>query len=124
MRQLDLQQHSVDACREVFGEKNMLSRAERILRFAEESAELLKAVGLSYEQLCAIIAYEYFKRDKGEVSQEIAGVQTTLYGLANVFDVDVRLVSIKEIDRILANKDKIRAKHNAKPAEFVAQRVA
>jgi NTP pyrophosphatase (non-canonical NTP hydrolase) len=124
MRQLDLQQHSVDACREVFGEKNMLSRAERILRFAEESAELLKAVGLSYEQLCAIIAYEYFKRDKGEISQEIAGVQTTLYGLANVFDVDVRLVSIKEIDRILANKDKIRAKHNAKPAEFVAQRVA
>jgi hypothetical protein len=124
MRQLDLQAHSVEACREVFGEKNMLSRAERILRFAEESAELLHAVGLTFEQYCSIIAYEYFKREKGEVSQEIAGVQTTLYGLANVYNVDVRLVSIKEIDRIIANKEKIRAKHNAKPAQFVAQRVA
>jgi hypothetical protein len=124
MRNLDLQAHSVAACREVFGEKNMLSRAERILRFAEESTELLNAVGLPYEQLCSIIAYEYFKRERGEVSQEIAGVQTTLYGLANVFDVDVRIVSIREIDRILANKDKIREKHNAKLAQFVAQRVA
>jgi NTP pyrophosphatase (non-canonical NTP hydrolase) len=118
------QDRAVAAAIEVFGAANVADLEERKFRFVEEVFELTNALDIPYPQMCAALAYEYFKRQKGSVPQEIAGVQTTLYGLANALGIDVEIEANKEIARILENKVAIQAKHNRKPAQFVAQRVA
>lgn len=120
MRDLDLQAASVAIGTEVFGEANMISKEERLLRFTEEALELIRAAGMKFDQLAAMMVYEYYQRSPGELSQEIAGTQCTLYSLADANDVDVRIVTLKELDRVLAKKDHCRAKHAAKPASMRA----
>jgi hypothetical protein len=120
MRDLDLQEHTVSAGTEVFGVENMTNPEERLLRFAEEFFELVRAAGMPFDKLAAMLCYEYYVRKKGDVPQEIAGVQCTLYSLAEVLGYDVRIETLKEIERILAKKEECRAKHAAKPVTMKA----
>lgn len=116
----DLQNYSTDVCTEVFGEANMTSQRELDLRFAEEACELLYARGLPFSKLMEIMVHEYFTkpsmgRGAGEIHQEIAGTMVTLLNLAEVAEIDAEEATMMELKRILANKEKIRAKHDAKP---------
>jgi hypothetical protein len=110
--------------RVVFGDANIDDQRERILRFGEEAMELMRSAGLKMSDVMAL-AYEEFleKPVAGELSQEIAGVQNTLFALATSHKVDVYEVCITEIERMLNNKDKCRTKHDAKKPHLVAQRV-
>ncbi len=115
------QDYTVACAREVFGEINMDDQRERVLRFGEEAMELMRAAGLSFKDIAALACYE-FTRPKGELKQEIAGTQVTLFGLASAHKVDVGEEVAKECARILSKKDECRAKHAAKPASLVAQK--
>jgi hypothetical protein len=112
----ELQKRSVEIGTEVFGEFGMISKQERLLRFTEESLELMRAAGLTWNKLVSMAAYEFFDRQRGEISQEVAGVQCTLLSFANAHDIDAEQVTLKELQRVLDNKDECRAKHDAKPA--------
>jgi hypothetical protein len=118
-----LQQLAVETGCEVFGEANTLNPQERLLRFGEEAMELMRARGLKFQQVAALACHEFKKKEPGETSQEIAGVQFTLLSLANAAGVDAQDAVQKELLRVLANKEKCRAKHNAKPGAIVAQGV-
>jgi hypothetical protein len=118
MNQIRQLQKEVDVTgREVWGDANQDSKHERILRFGEEALELMRAGGLRHSEICALLAYE-FSREVGELSQEIAGVQNTLFGVATANGVDVYDAVQKEIQRVLARKDECRAKHDAKPSRL------
>lgn len=123
MRDLDLQAHVVETGKEVFGEANMTDCEERALRFTEEALELIRACGVRFETVAAMLAHEYYCRQIGHIPQEIAGTHSTLLSLADSLDIDARIVTLKECDRVLANKEACRAKHNAKP-EMFARKIA
>lgn len=118
-----LQDKTVAVGRKVFGDANLDDPRERAFRFGEEAMELLRACGLSFKEIASLLCNE-FQRPAGEISQEIAGVQCTLFGLASAHKVDVYDVTEKEIERVFANRNKIRAKHDAKPAHLVMQKVS
>ena len=107
----------------VFGYDKMNDKRERALRFGEEAMELMRAVGLSLQDVANLMDYK-FDRPAGNIEQEIAGVGVTLYALADNYDVDVDLAVEREILRVLRNADAIRAKHAAKPASVKTSSLA
>ncbi len=119
------QDYTVACAREVFGELNMDDQRERVFRFGEEAMELMRSAGLKFSDVMALAHEEFMvKPTAGELKQEIAGVQVTLFGLASSHKIDVGQEVATECARILAKKDLCRAKHNAKPAHLVAQKVS
>jgi hypothetical protein len=98
----------------VFSRANMTCVRERALRFFEEACEAARAAGLDREDMEHMVDYEC-SRPVGDVPQEIAGVQLTLFALSNVLGIDAEHETEKEIIRLLQNIDKLRAKHATKP---------
>ena len=98
----------------VFGYDKMSDKRERALRFGEEAMELMRAVGLSLQDVANLMDYE-FDRPAGNIEQEIADAGVTLYALADNYDVDVDLAVEREIIRVLRDADAIKAKDAAKP---------
>jgi hypothetical protein len=111
----EIQEHTVTVGTEVFGQAGMVSKQERLYRLAEETLELLRAAGLTYNQLSTMAAHEYFDRKPGEISQEVAGVQCTLLSFADAHGINTETVTLIELQRVLNKKDLCRAKHAAKP---------
>lgn len=109
-----LQVMSRDVCAHVFGEDSANNRRERALRFFEEACELARVEGLTKGDMNRLVEFEH-GRPPGVKSQEVAGVGLTLLTLAALDDIDVHDVCFNEIRRLLANRDKIRAKGDAKP---------
>jgi len=105
---------------EVFGAPNMRNPEERMKRFLEEALELVRAAGLGNEAILNVVDFE-MGRDVGpDVNQELGGAGVTLYALAEALGQDLDAVVATEINRVEANKDKIRAKHEAKPGSVKA----
>jgi sugar phosphate isomerase/epimerase len=102
-----------------FGESNLTDPKERALRFYEEANEAARAAGLSYDEMLNVLDYEW-SRPAGELSQELAGAQLTLFSLAAVNGIDLEAVTDAEIIRILRNIDACRAKHKLKPSNVKA----
>jgi hypothetical protein len=113
-----LQAHTVETGVQVFGEANMINKEERLLRMTEEFFELIRAAGLKFKDAAAMLSYEYYERPRGEVSQEVAGVQCTLFSFAEAHGIDIETVTLKELARVLNKKEEARAKHAAKPASM------
>lgn len=111
----DLQKYVREVGIEVWGVENVTNTHERKLRFAEEALELLRASGLSFSTVLQLLQHEYHDRQVGEVGQEIAGTFNTLLGLASSLNLDVEELALNELGRVLANKEKCRTKHDAKP---------
>ena len=106
-----------------FGQEAMMDSRERLLRFFEEAVELVRAGGLTLNDVQNVVTYE-FSRDIGVVTQEIAGTAVTLYAVASAFGVDLEEVAGNECHRVLENLEKIRAKQKAKPDHVKSARVA
>jgi hypothetical protein len=110
-----IQTHTVAVGAEVFGAEAMNSKEECLLAMAEEMLELLHAADLPFSKLADLVHNQYFCRPKGEVPQEVACVQFTLYAFAAVNGIKVEQELLAELTRVLENKAAIRAKHDAKP---------
>lgn len=119
-----LQKNVYEIGRLVFGGANVDDQHERALRFGEEAMECLRAAGLKMSDVMALAYHEFHEKPvAGDLFQEIAGAQNTLFALASSHKIDVFNVTQAEILRVLEKKDQCRAKHDAKPAHLVAQRV-
>lgn len=105
-----------------FGEKKANDPVFRARRFAEESAELCQASGLSREEMIQIVS-SVFDREPGQPDQEAGGVLVTLSGLCSSLDFSMRDAGEKELARIIANMDKIRRKERIKSGLDMAQQV-
>lgn len=93
---------------------------ERSMRFLEEALELVQAIRMmDREQAHAMVDY-VFDRPAGNIPQEIGGVGVTLFALCECLGMDFDEELHREMVRTLANTDKCRAKHAAKPAEVRA----
>lgn len=107
---------------EVFGRPSMTDPMERALRFGEEAMEVLRACGVPYSLVLDLLNYEYSKMVPGEIPQELAGAQVTLYALADVHGVPLDRATEVEIKRVRDNKEKCRAKSAAKPDHLFSTR--
>lgn len=83
-------------------------------RFAEESAELLQATGMSLEEAIFMVRWVY-SRPKGEPAQEAAGALNTLVTLANSLNINLGEAGVKDLMYCWANIGKIREKQAMKP---------
>lgn len=88
--------------------------AQRSFRFLEEALELAQAVGTTREDAQRLVEYVY-GRPVGQVRQEIGGVMVTLFALAESTGNSAAQAGEQELDRCIANTEKIRAKDLAKP---------
>lgn len=86
---------------------------ERCDRLLEEVFEILQAAGYNRSRIPAMENYVW-NREPGELPQEIAGTFVTLSALASVANVNLEKCINEEYDKILVNKDKIRAKQALK----------
>lgn len=85
--------------REVLGEEAVRNPKERGLRHSEEAIELAQSLGVTRQQMYALIRQVYDK-PVGEPSQEVAGSLFTLYVLADVIGVDPEVALAKELERV------------------------
>lgn len=89
----------------VFGEDDdtpdTASPLERALRFIEEAAELVQAIGLTEEQAMHVIRHVYSK-PVGERFQEFGGVMVTALALAESVETSLYDAEVAEVSRILA----------------------
>lgn len=88
---------------------------ERILRFGEESLELLQSEGVTREQALALVK-QVFDKEPGDPYQELGGVTVTLAAYCAIKDADAGWAFETEMTRvenpiIMA---KIREKHLTK----------
>lgn len=97
-----------------FDEEVCESKPDRNHRFLEEALELVQANGISHEECHQILNYVY-ARPKGELTQEVGGVITTLAALCASYKVDLEDCALTELDRIEANVERIREKQRGKP---------
>lgn len=89
--------------------------AERTHRFLEEALELAQANGCSQSDAHALVEY-VFGRPEGDLIEETGGVLVTLAALCNVAGVDMEDAGERELSRNWHRIDKIRAKHDSRPA--------
>ena len=92
------QQDVYEWVRSTFGEQYLNDR-ERALRFIEEAAELVQAIGLSKDDVDRIVAHVY-GRPVGDCVQEAGGVMITLEALAAHLKFDLETESDREWCRI------------------------
>lgn len=97
-----------------FGGKIADDKTERSHRFAEESLELVQALGCTKEEVLKLVDY-VFNRPLGEPSQEVGGVLVTLAALCRANKIDMNLAGETELKRVWKNIDKIREKQANKP---------
>lgn len=95
IKQLRLRKWAED----IFGYFTATTSRTRNLRFIEEAAELVQALGTPREDVEKVLDRVY-SRPPGEPGQEIGGVMVTLYLLAEVNGLDVEAEEDKEIARI------------------------
>lgn len=105
---------------EVFGEPNMKSRDERMIRFMEEAAELVQAGGMTREMAHRMIDYSYGRPKETEMHKEVGGVQITLFALADSFGIDVETAYKTEFNRVKDKAAECRIKHQGKPKSVKA----
>lgn len=97
-----------------FGIEILSNKRERGFRFCEESLELSQAVGITKEEVLALVDYT-FSRPIGKVSEEVGGVGTTLASLCGTHDIDMEYCFNHELDyKCWPNAEKIRVKHKSK----------
>lgn len=106
----------VEALESVFGREGVRDRGERMKRFLEEAVELVRAGGLPDADVSTVVAYELSRPVGPDLAQEIGGAGVTLFALADAFNFDLNACAQAEISRVLANKDRCRAKHASKPS--------
>lgn len=116
----ELQANVVKVGTDVWGAENATNPQERLFRMAEEFIELLRAAGLSWNQLGMISTREYFDKPVGELEQEVGGATSTLLAFANSRGIDVEEQVLLDLSNLLENKEAARAKHAAKPASMRA----
>jgi len=110
------------ACR-AFTAKVARSGIERCLRFFEEAAELVHALGLSRAQ-CDAVLDRVFSRPKGRPEQEFGGAGTTLLALAECEGYSADECEASELKRLLALPDEHwHKRQNAKDEEGLGERV-
>jgi hypothetical protein len=96
-----------------FGAEIASDRLERADRFIEECFELLQSGDYPKERIYALVDYVY-GREKGEPSQEVGGVMTTLAAYCQAHDLDMHEAGEAELARIWTKVNAIRAKQAAK----------
>lgn len=105
---------------ETLGEDCLKNLRERKLRFFEEALELVQSLGLPKEDVLKLVEYVY-SRKPGEPHQELGGVMTTILALATSSNFNAYEELRRETDRIFEAKDSIRAKHQEKIAQGLAE---
>lgn len=110
-----IQDRIIEVGKDVFGETAITNRKERLLRFLEEAVELVRAGGLSRTDVDVIVGYEFSRPVETEIRKELGGAGCTLYAVAGAHGCDLDECVSVEIERVAANKEKIRAKAAAKP---------
>lgn len=110
-----IQQQIVRLGRIVFGEPAMADRTERALRFLEEAIELVRAAGLTRDQVVHIVDYEFGRPVETEIIKEFGGAGVTLYAMADAFELQLDTAVDREWFRVYENQDAIREKSKAKP---------
>lgn len=88
---------------------------ERCRRFLEEALELVQAGGLEASKVMQMVSYVY-NRPAGDMAQEVGGVSVTLAALCSAYNLDLEYCAYAELQRIEANMEAIREKHNHKAA--------
>lgn len=109
-----VQQRAVIWAKACFGEKDVMDRKLRALRFIEEAIELVQAAGLSMDDVDRIRRYVY-ARPVGEVPQEVGGVMVTLGTLCHAFGVQMNELGHHEVDRCWTRISTIRERNRNKP---------
>jgi len=99
---------------ECFGAEVAGNKLERSHRMLEEALELGQAVGCTREEAHQLVDYVY-GRPVGETAQEAGGVMLTLAALCRAHDIDMHEAGEKELARVWAKLDAIRAKQATKP---------
>lgn len=74
---------------------------ERLIRFIEEALELVQSLGLSRDDVLALVEYVY-GRPAGDPPQEVGGVAVTLAGLCQAHGLDMDECAEKELARVLS----------------------
>lgn len=97
-----------------FGEAIVKDRNERGLRLMEETSELVQALGLSRQEVFAVVDY-VFDRPVGKVPMEIGAVCVSLAALCIGTGHDMDREAETELRRIWGKVDAVRAKHFGKP---------
>jgi NTP pyrophosphatase (non-canonical NTP hydrolase) len=109
-----VQQRAVIWAKACFGEKEVMDRKLRALRFLEEAIELVQAAGLNTDEVDRIRRYVY-GRPTGEVAQEVGGVMVTLGTLCHAFGVQMNELGHHEVERCWRKISVIREKNRNKP---------
>jgi hypothetical protein len=97
-----------------FGEEDATNPVMRIHRFIEEALELGQALHCSRTEVLQLVEYVY-GRPIGDPSQEVGGVMVTLAALCHAKLMDMLDAGERELTRVWANMDRIRAKHASAP---------
>ena len=116
---MSFQSKVVEWMKACFGEDDPIAHTvkERSYRFTEEAIELMQATGVTLDEVQALAEWVY-NRPPGEVHQEVGGVMTTLAGLCHARGLSIEAEQWKELTRCWANKERIRAKNEAKRARI------
>jgi len=101
----------MNAC---FGPEISADIQERNHRFIEEALELVQANGCTASEAHQLVDYVY-RRDQGDINQEVGGVMVTLAALCSAVGVDMKQSGEVELRRVWRKIDQIRAKQAAKP---------
>lgn len=99
---------------ECFGAEVAGNKLERSHRMLEEALELGQAVGCTREEAHQLVDYVY-GRPVGEAAQEAGGVMLTLAALCRAQGIDMHEAGERELARVWAKLDVIRAKQATKP---------
>ena len=99
-----------------FGKEIANDKIERNHRFLEESLELVQSLGCTASEAHHLVDY-VFNRDKGEPTQEVGGVMSTLTSLCLANNMDLETCAYTELNRVDQPeiKEKIRLKQKNKP---------
>ncbi len=84
-----------------FGSLSLFDPQERATRVLEEAFELAQAAGIHAVTAATVMKHVY-RRPRGDLRQEAAGLVLTLFALASAHDFDLLTETRKEIDRVLA----------------------
>lgn len=99
--------------RGTLGEATLQNKRERCFRFIEEALELVQALDFEKEDVLKMVEYVY-SRDRGKPNQELGGAMVTALALAECVKLDAYDELHRELDRIFAKQDEVRAKHQQK----------
>lgn len=89
-------------------------KQERAMRFVEEAAELVNAIGLPQESVLAIVTHVY-GRQKGDRAREVGQAMLTLELLSEVLGIDPQRMAAAEFARVQdIPKEDWQLRHKAK----------